>query len=163
MNTSPDMPSSRPMTLRQQLHKDVHKVFEAFVEAFVNPKHVQIMKVMELVDDYSQEIAREAKLDMVKTFMTYENNQPGYIDWDFLANQLSGLELTQKPENNNKGDTMNTSSTHGIPEDAMHQTALVINNLLKQRGLILANDDVLNLTIAIDNIYNGFDSNGQAQ
>lgn len=32
------------------------------------------------------------RIEMLKTFLSYDENQHGYIDWDFLANQLAGLE-----------------------------------------------------------------------
>ena len=38
-----------------------------------------------------ESIEKEARIDMLETFIKYEENQPGYIDWDFLANQISSL------------------------------------------------------------------------
>lgn len=49
-------------------------------------------QVQELI---AQEV-REARIDMLKTFMTYEEKQPGLVDWDFLDGQLTSLELETK-------------------------------------------------------------------
>ena len=40
----------------------------------------------------------EARIDMLKTFMAYEEKQPGYINWDFLDGELTSIELQSKLE-----------------------------------------------------------------
>lgn len=45
----------------------------------------------EIVDMVERE-SNKAVIDKLSTFLTYEENQPGYVDWDFLASQIQGLK-----------------------------------------------------------------------
>jgi len=40
-----------------------------------------------------KQLINQARIDMLKTFMAFEEKQPGTIDWDFLDGQLTSLEL----------------------------------------------------------------------
>lgn len=69
--------------IQSGLHRIVSKEFDINTLSTTDTLDEAIAKIKALVV--------EAKIDMLETFIRYEENQPGYIDWDFLANQISSL------------------------------------------------------------------------
>jgi len=63
-------------------------------------------EVKKAIDDYQTNFEQRhiasavqlARIDMLKTFMAYEEKQPGYINWDFLDGELTSIELQSKLE-----------------------------------------------------------------
>ncbi len=48
--------------------------------------------LLEAIYKWHEEESNKAVIDKLSTFLTYEENQPGYVDWDFLASQIQGLK-----------------------------------------------------------------------
>ena len=67
---------------------------------------VEIENYANAIDDYQTNFEQRhiasavqlARIDMLKTFMAYEEKQPGYINWDFLDGELTSIELQSKLE-----------------------------------------------------------------
>ena len=63
---------------------------------FINRRWLVIPSTIVELIDFNQILETSVEslrfsIDGSKTFIKYEENQPGYIDWDFLANQISSL------------------------------------------------------------------------
>jgi hypothetical protein len=84
-----ESPSSRPMTLRQQLQ---HIVARKFLADNLTSGVDMVDELVGLCERYSQEIAREARLDELRHLLI--GRTPSH-QLDFILERIE--ELTQKP------------------------------------------------------------------